>query len=132
MIEAGRITQANRVRCCEHAEPAIWTDDAVLIEERPLPVCFQYALDNEHHIGTARIIFVKDPRDRMLKRPGKKAFLELRYLLSVFQDAGVPADQIDTAAMRIESDADARPVKPCRHLLDGRGLAGPVITLTPD
>src|SRR3546814_7460972 len=79
MIEAGRITQANRVRCCEHAEPAIWTDDAVLIEERHLPVCFQYALDNEHHIGTARIIFVKDQRDRMLKRPGKKAFLELRY-----------------------------------------------------
>src|SRR3546814_801487 len=38
MIEAGRITQANRVRCCEHAEPAIWTDDAVLIEERHLPV----------------------------------------------------------------------------------------------
>src|SRR3546814_3438546 len=94
MIEAGRITQANRVRCCEHAEPAIWTDDAVLIEERHLPVCFQYALDNEHHIGTARIIFVKDQRDRMLKRPGKKAFLELRYLLSVFQDDGVPADQI--------------------------------------
>src|SRR3546814_15212410 len=97
MIEAGRITQANRVRCCEHAEPAIWTDDAVLIEERHLPVCFQYALDNEHNIGTARIIFVKDQRDRMLKRPGKKAFLELRYLLSAFQDAGVLADQLDTA-----------------------------------
>src|SRR3546814_1510579 len=71
---------------------------------------------NEHHIGTARIIFVKDQRDRILKRPGKKAFLELRYLLSVFQDDGVPADQIDTADMRIEIDADAWPVKACRHL----------------
>src|SRR3546814_8358308 len=47
MIEAGRITQANRVRCCEHAEPAIWTDDAVLIEERHLPVCFQYERSEE-------------------------------------------------------------------------------------
>src|SRR3546814_1250852 len=72
------------------------------------------------------IIFVKDQRDRMLKRPGKKAFLELRYLLSVFQDDGVPADQIDTADMRIEIDADAWPVKACRHLLDVRGLAGAV------
>src|SRR3546814_4946951 len=68
----------------------------------------------------------------MLKRPGKKAFLELRYLLSVFQDDGVPADQIDTADMRIEIDADAWPVKACRHLLDVRGLAGAVIALHHD
>src|SRR3546814_15589507 len=68
----------------------------------------------------------------MLKRPGKKAFLELRYLLSVFQDDGVPADQIDTADMRIEIDADAWPVKACCHLLDVRGLAGAVMALHPD
>src|SRR3546814_18579710 len=100
MVEAGRITQANRVRCCEHAEPAIWTDDAVLIEERHLPVCFQYALDNDHHIGTARIIFVKDQPHRLSTCQGKKAFFELRYLLYVFPNDGVLADQLAPAEMR--------------------------------
>src|SRR3546814_15265429 len=87
---------------------------------------------NEHHIGTARIIFVKDQRDRMLKRPGKKAYLELCYLLSVFQDDGVPADQIDTAVMRIEIDSVAWPVKACRQLFDMRGLAAGAIAIHPD
>ena len=56
-------------------------------------------------------------------------FAELGDLQPVTQHDRVAADQIDPADMRIEVDADARPVEPCCDLLDMRRFSGAVITL---
>ncbi len=43
-------------------------DDAVLVEQREPARHFQHALDDEHHIGTAGVIFVEAQRDIVLAR----------------------------------------------------------------
>ena len=97
-----------------------------------LPSDFQNALDHEHHIGTAGIIFVKDERDGMLQRPGQDALAELGHLLAVAQDDRVLADQIDTADMAVQVDADTGPVEPRGDLFDMGRFAGAVIALHHD
>ena len=104
-------------------------DHAVLIEQRQLALHFQHALDDEHHIGTAGVIFVEHERDGVLQRPGQKTFAELRDLLAVAQHDRVLADQIDAADMAVEIDADAGPVEARGDLLDMRRFAGAVIAL---
>ena len=47
--------------------------------------------------------------------------------LPSLHDDGILADQIDTADVAVEIDAHARPVQPCRDLLDMGRLAGAVI-----
>jgi len=47
----------------------------------------------------------------MLQRPGQDAFAEFRHLHSVAHDDRILADQIDTADMAVEIDADAGPVE---------------------
>ena len=107
-------------------------DHLVLVEQGQLALNFQHALDHEHHVGTAGIIFVEHQRHGTLQRPGQQAFAEFGHLLAVLQHDGVLADQIDAADMAVEIDADAGPVQPRRHLLDMGGLAGAVIALDHD
>jgi hypothetical protein len=107
-------------------------DHLVLVQQRQAAAGFQHALDHEHHIGTAGIIFVEHQRHGILQRPGQQAFAEFGHLLAVTQHDGILADQVDAADMAVQIDADAGPVEPRRHLLDMRGLAGTVIALNHD
>src|SRR3546814_4038880 len=59
VIEAGRVAQAHGVGGREQAEPGIGPDHPVLVEQRHLAVGFQRALDHEHHVGAAGVIFVE-------------------------------------------------------------------------
>ena len=102
-------------------------DHLVLVEQRELARSFQHALDHEHHVGTAGVVFVEAERDVVLQRPGQDAFAELGDLLIVLDDDGVLADQVDAADVAVEVDAHAGPVEPRRDLLDMGGLAGAVI-----
>ena len=108
------------------------TDDPVLIEQGQLAIDFEHALDDEHHIGPAGVIFVEHQGDRRLQRPGQNAFAEFGDLLAVAQHDGVLADQIDAADMAIEVDAHAGPVQPRGDLLDMGRFAGAVIALDHD
>jgi hypothetical protein len=63
-----------------------------------------------------------------LQRPRQNAFAEFGDLLTVLDDDGVFADQIDPADVAVEVYADARPVEPRSDLLDVRGLAGTMVT----
>src|SRR3546814_548809 len=104
-------------------------DDAVLIEQSQLALGLEHALDHEHHVGAARVIFVEDERGRGLQRPGEQAFAKFGDLLAIAQHDRVAADEVDAADMRVEVDADARPFEPRGNLFDVRRLAGAVIAL---
>ena len=102
-------------------------DHLVLVEQRQPAGDFQHALDHEHHVGAAGVVFVEAERDVVLQRPRQDAVAELGHLLAVADDDRVLADQIDAADVAVEIDAHARPVEPRRHLLDMGRLAGAVI-----
>ena len=91
------------------------------------PDDFQHALDHEHHVRAAGVVFVEAERDVVLQRPGQDAVAEFGDLLAVLDDDGVLADQVDTADVAVEVDAHAGPVEPRRDLLDMGRLAGAVI-----
>jgi hypothetical protein len=57
---------------------------------------------------------------------------KLGDLLAVADDDGVLADQVDTADVAVQVDADAGPVEARRHLLDMRRFARAVIALDHD
>ncbi len=97
--------------------------------KRQLALHFEHALDHEHHVGTAGVIFVEHKRHGMLQRPGQQAFAEFRHLLAVPQHDRVLADQIDAADMAVEIDADAGPVETRSDLFDMGRFAGAVIAL---
>ena len=96
------------------------------------PDCFEHALDDEHHVRAAGIVFVEDERDVVLQRPGQDAVLELGDLLAVAQNDGVLADEVDARDVAVEVDAHAGPVEPRRDLLDMGRLAGAVIARDHD
>jgi len=52
--------------------------DFVLVEQRQAAGDFQHALDHEHHVGTAGVVFVEHQRDIVLQRPGQNAVAEFR------------------------------------------------------
>ncbi len=102
-------------------------DHLALVEQRQTAGSFQHALDHEHHVRAAGVVFVEAERDVVLQRPRQNALAELGDLLAVPDDDGVLADQVDAADVAVEIDAHAGPVEPRRHLLDMGGLAGAVI-----
>ena len=63
---------------------------------------------------------------------GREAFAEFGDLLAVFQDDGVLADQVDTADVAVQVDADTGPVQARRNLFDMGRFTGAVITLDHD
>jgi hypothetical protein len=89
----------------------------------------QHALDHEHHVRTAGIVFVEDDRGRIAERPGQDALLELGHLLAAAQLDRVLPDQVDPADVAVEVHAHAGPVEPRRDLFDMGRLAGAVIAL---
>ena len=104
-------------------------DHLVLVQQGQLAGDFQHALDDEHDIGPAGIVFIEHKRDGMLDRPRQNTLAVFRHLFAVAQHDGVLADQIDTADVTVQVDAHARPVKPRCDLFDMGRFSGAVITL---
>ena len=55
----------------------------VLVEQGQLAGAFEHALDDEHHVGAAGVIFVEHQRHVVLIGPGQDAFAEFGDLLAV-------------------------------------------------
>ena len=127
VIEAGGVAEADRIGGGEQTEAWMRLDHLVLVEQRQAAGDFQHALDHEHHVRAAGVVFVEAERDIVLERPRQNAVAEFGDLLVVLDDDGVLADQIDAADVAVEVDAHAGPVEACRHLLDMGRLAGAVI-----
>ena len=104
-------------------------DHAVLVEQGELALGLEHALDDEHHVGAAGVIFVEHQRDRVLQRPRQQPFAEFGDLLAFAKHDRVAPDEVDAADVGIEVDADHRPVESRRDLLDMGRLAGAVIAL---
>ena len=102
-------------------------DHAALVEQRQAAGRLQHALDHEHHVRAAGVVFVEAERDIVLVGPGQDAVAEFGDLLAVLDDDRVLADQIDAADVAVEIDAHAGPVEARRDLLDVGRLAGAVI-----
>ena len=83
VIEAGGVAEADRVGGREQAERRMRADDAVLVEQRQLALDLQHALDHEHHVRPAGVVFVEHQRDGVLQRPGQHALAEFGHLLAV-------------------------------------------------
>ena len=132
VIKAARIAKTDCIGGGEKAEKRVGPNDFILVQQRQLTGDFQDALDNKHHIGATRIIFVKHQSDGVLQSPGQNTFLKLGNLLAVFQHNRVFADQINTADMAVEIDAHARPVQPRRDLFNMGRFTRAVITLHHD
>ena len=132
MVKAGGIAKPDGVGGGEQPEPGVRPDDAVLVEQCQLAFDFEHALDDEHDIGPAGVIFVENQRGRGLQRPGQQAFTEFGDLLALAQHDRVLADQIDAADVAVEVDAHARPVEAGGDLLDMRGFSRTVIALHQD
>ena len=107
-------------------------DHAVLVEQGQLALDLEHALDHEHHVRPAGVVFVEAQRHRVLQRPGQDALAEFGDLLVVAQHDRVLADQVDAADVAVEIDADAGPVEPRGDLLDMGRFAGAVIALDHD
>jgi hypothetical protein len=107
-------------------------DHLVLVEQGQLAVDLEHALDHEHDVGAAGIIFVEHQSRRVLQRPRQDALAELGHLLAVAQHDRILADQVDTADVAVEVDAQAGPVEARRDLLDMGRLAGAVVALDHD
>ena len=102
-------------------------DDAALVEQRQPAGNLENALDHEHHVGTARIIFIEAQSDVVLQRPGQHAVAEFGDLLAVLQHDRVLADEIDAGNVAVEIDSHQRPVEARGDLLDMRRFARAVI-----
>ena len=107
-------------------------NDLVLVEQGELALNFEHALDDEHHVRAAGVVFVEHKRDRALQAPWQETFAEFGHLLAVLQDDRILADQVDTADVAVEVDADAGPVEARGDLFDMRRFAGAVIALDHD
>ena len=107
-------------------------DDAALVEQRQAARRFQHALDDEHHVRPAGIVFVEAERDIVLIGPGQDAVAEFGDLHAFLDHDRILADEVDAADMAVEVDAHAGPVEARRDLLDMRRLAGAVIARHDD
>src|SRR5271167_2344806 len=128
MIEAGRVPEPDRVGGREETEPRVWPNDAALIEQGQAARNLQHPLDDEHHVGAARVILIEAQRDIVLDRPRQHSVAKLRNLLALLEHDRVLADEINAGDMAVEVDAHARPVEARGDLLDMRRLARAMIT----
>src|ERR1019366_624839 len=127
VVKPGGIAKADRIRRRKEAESWMRPDHPALVEEGETARHFEDALNNEHHVGTARVIFIETQRDIVLQRPRQDAILELGHLQAILDDNRVLADEIDAGYVTVEAYPHAWPVQPRRDLLDMRRLAGAVI-----
>lgn len=85
-----------------------------------MAILFKHALNDKHHIGTARIVFIEYDGHWTLKRPGQQSRLETGNLLAIFQCDYVFSDQVEAADVAVQIDPQTRPIEACRHLFNMR------------
>ena len=129
VIQAGCIAQTNGIGSGKQAEMFVRGNYPAGIQQGQLAIDFQNALDNKHHICPPGVIFIKNQRHRILQCPGQNAFLELGYLLAVFQDNRILAYQVNSADMAVQINAHTWPVQPRGDLFNMGGFASAVIAL---
>ena len=95
VVKARGVAQTDGVGRGEEAEVLVRGDDLVLIKQGEFAVMFQNALDHEHHIGAACVIFVKHDGDGVSQGPRQDAFMEFSDLFAVTQFDGIFADQVN-------------------------------------
>ena len=119
--------EADRVGGREQTERGMGPNDAPLIEQGQAARDLQHALDDKHHVGTARVILVEAQGDIVLDCPGQHSVAEFRDLLAVLEHDRVLADEIDARHVAVQVDAHARPVEAGGGLLDVGGFSRAVI-----
>ena len=129
VIQPRGIAKTDGIGRREQAEIRVRRDDLVLIKQGQLAVMFQNALDHEHHIGAARVIFVENDGDRVAQRPWQNAFVEFGHLLAVAQFDRVLTDQVDPRNMAVEVHTYRGPVQTGRDLFDMGGFTRAVVAL---
>ena len=129
VVQAAEVALAQGVHGGEEAELRMRLEHALLVQQGEAALAFEHALDDEHHVGPARVVFIEDQGHGPLQRPGQDALLELRDLTALLQHDGVLAHQVQPADVAVEVDTHAGPVQPRRHLLDMGGLARAVQAL---
>ena len=120
VVQPGQVAKAHGVRRCEESERFVWSNYAVLVEQRQPSVFFQHSLDNEHDVGATGIELIEDQRDGVLQRPWQHAFDELGDLGTVSNHDRVAADQVHPADVPIEIYSHRRPIQPSGDLFDMR------------
>ncbi len=118
VIQAGSVAQAHSVCSGKQTEIGMRFDDFVLIQQGQLAVCFQNALNDKHHVCTARIIFVEHNGHRVAQGPRQNAFVEFGDLFAILELDGVFADQIDPADVAIKVHTHSGPVQAGGNLFD--------------
>ena len=131
-VQAVQVALTNRVGSGKQAELRVRCDDPVLVQQSELAVAFQHALNDKHHVGAARVVFVKYQGHRPLQCPGHDAFLKFSDLLAAFQDHGVAANKVKPADVAVQVDAHTGPVQARCHLFDVRAFARAVQALQHD
>src|SRR5690606_34286751 len=101
---AGRVAQSDRVRSREQAKRRMRSDHPRLVEKGQLARDLQDALDNEHHVGAACVVLVKDERRVRLESPGQNTLFEFRHLLPVAQNDRITPDKVNSAYVAVEVD----------------------------
>ena len=92
MIEAGGVAKADRVRGRKQTEGRMRPDHPTLVEQSQPAGGFQHPLNDEHHVGTAGIVFVETQSHVVLVGPWQDAVAEFGHLQAVTNDDGVLAD----------------------------------------
>ena len=132
VVESRGIAKAYGICGCEESEEVVWMEDLILVKEREGSVCFEDALYDEHDVSPCGIVFVEAECDGISERPGEDSFEESGDLFSLFEDDSVPSDEVESADVAVEVDADARPVESGGDLFDVGRLAGSVVPLDDD
>src|SRR3546814_3227181 len=97
---------------------SVRADHPVLVGQGQLALDLEDALDHEHDVRPAGIVFVEHQGAGVLQRPRQETLAVFRHLLAVAQHDRILADEVDAADVAVQVDPDAGPVEPGRDLLD--------------
>ena len=86
-------------------------DNPALIQQGQFAVDFQDALDDKHYIRPTCVVLVEAQAAGVLQCPRQNSFSEFSNLFAVIQDDGILPDEVYTADVTVQIDADARPVQ---------------------
>lgn len=132
VVESGGIAESYGISGCEETEAGVGVDDTILVEEGELTFYFEDSLDDEHDVGTACVIFVKDEGTRALEDPWEDTFLVFGHLYAFTNDDSVFTDEVNTTNVAIEVDAKTWPIQTSGDLFDMSRFTCTVVSLDED
>ena len=122
-IEAAGVAQPGGIGGSEQAKRRVWGDHPILVQQGEATLGFEQALDHEHHVWPAGVVFVEHQGHRPFQGPDQDAGDELGDLTALAQHHHVTPDQVGAGDMAIQVHAHTGPVQARGHLFDVRGLA---------